>query len=130
MKEEAISMGLIYIGIFGLLGVFGRYFIGLFFNKFFQSSLPYDTFLINIVGAFVIGIIYVLGIEKAQITQELRVGIMVGFLGGFTTFSSYCLDAVRLFESYKYLQGFLYISLSPIVGTLATILGIFLARRI
>lgn len=123
-------MGLIYIGIFGLLGVFGRYFIGIFFNRFFHSSLPYDTFLINIVGAFLIGIIYVFGIEKTQISQELRIGIMVGFLGGFTTFSSYCLDAVKLFESYKYLQAFLYISLSPIIGTLATVLGIFLARKI
>ena len=123
-------MGLVYIGIFGLLGVFSRYFIVVIINKSFQPSLPYDIFLINVVGSFLIGIIYVLGVEKVQISQDLRIAIMVGFLGGFTTFSSYCLDAVKLFESYRYLQGILYISLSPIIGILATILGIFLARKI
>lgn len=123
-------MALIYIGIFGLLGVFCRYFMVLFVNKTFQPSLPYDIFLINIIGSFLIGIIYVLGVERVQISQDLRIAIMVGFLGGFTTFSSYCLDAIKLFENYRYLHGILYIVMSPVVGILATILGMLLARRI
>ncbi len=122
-------MGLIYIGIFGLLGVFSRYFIVIIINKNFLPSFPFDIFFINVIGSFLIGIFYVLGVEKFQISQDLRIAIMVGFLGGFTTFSSYCLDAVKLFENYKYLQGILYISLSPIVGILATVLGMFIGRK-
>ena len=123
-------MTLLYVGIFGLLGVFSRYFIGIIFKKIFNTSFPYDTFIINILGAFLIGIVYVLGSEKNQISPELRAGIMIGFLGGFTTFSSYCLDAIKMFENLKYIQGFLYISLSPIIGTFAAILGILIARKI
>lgn len=123
-------MTLLYVGFFGLLGVFSRYFIGHLFRKYCNSLIPFDTFFINIVGSFLIGFIFILGTEKNHISHELRIGIMVGFLGGFTTFSSYCLEAVKLFENLKYIQGFLYISLSPIIGTCAAILGIFLARRI
>ena len=53
-------MTLLYVGIFGLLGVFSRYFIGIIFKKIFNTSFPYDTFIINILGAFLIGIVYVL----------------------------------------------------------------------
>ena len=54
---------------------------------------------------------------------------MVGFLGGFTTFSSYCLDAVKLFENQHYFQSILYIILSPIIGISLTYLSIFIARK-
>lgn len=91
--------------------------------------MPFDTFLINIFGAFAIGIIYVLGVEKSHISQDLRIGIMVGFLGGFTTFSSYCLDGVKLLENLKYFQAIIYLCLSPILGVLATFLGIMLTRK-
>ncbi|APJ02676.1 fluoride efflux transporter CrcB [Silvanigrella aquatica] len=122
-------MEIIYIGVFGIIGVFCRYFFVTLMEKLFHIQLPLDIFTINVIGSFLIGIIYVLGIEKAHLSQELRLGIMVGFLGGFTTFSSFSLDAVKLFESAKYLQCFLYSFLSPTLGILATFLGIFLARK-
>ncbi|KAB8033426.1 fluoride efflux transporter CrcB [Fluviispira multicolorata] len=123
-------MSLFYIGFFGILGVFCRYFLGLFMHKIFISPFPYSTFFINIIGSFVIGIIYVLGVEKLQISHELRLGLMVGFLGGFTTFSSYCLEAIKLMEESKYFYALSYLFLSPFVGIILTFLGIFLARKI
>lgn len=119
----------VYLAIFGLLGVFSRYYFARIIHKYFSISFPIDIFTINVVGAFIIGIVYVLAFEKSQINHELRVGLMVGFLGGFTTFSSYCLDTFKLFYTGKILQCFLYFSLSPMLGILFTFLGIYLARK-
>jgi fluoride exporter len=121
-------MRFLYIGLFGLCGVFARYYVGLLASHYFPSSFPLGTFLINIVGAFLIGVVYVLGIEHAVVSPDLRVGVMVGFLGGFTTFSSYCLEAARLFEEAAAWRGGAYIALSPFLGLTATFAGLFLTR--
>jgi CrcB protein len=67
--------------------------------------------------------------ERHFLSQNLTIGLTVGLLGGFTTFSSYCLEFVRLLEESNLFSGFLYLSLSPFLGTLATYLGMLLARR-
>ncbi len=120
----------IFIAAFGLIGVFSRYYLGLFIPKFLGPPFPYATFLINVVGAFIIGTVYVLGVERAVISPDLRVGIIVGLLGGFTTFSSYCLEAVRLAEQAEYFYAALYILLSNGAGLVATFGGILLTRKL
>lgn len=123
-------MKVIYIAIFGLLGVFSRYYVGLGISKILPPPFPYGTFLINLSGAFVIGVIYVLGIERASLVPEVRIGIMVGFLGGFTTFSSYCLEAVRLMEEAEYFKAALYWLGSPVLGYFAALGGMLLTRAV
>jgi CrcB protein len=123
-------MKYLWIASFGILGVFARYFLGVCFAKLLgQQIFPLATFVINIVGAFFIGVVYAIGLQRALIPQDLCIGLMVGFLGGFTTFSSYCLEIVRLIESTKYLAAGFYMTASPILGTLATVVGIAIARR-
>jgi len=119
---------IIYIAVFGLLGVFGRYYGQLLAARVLPPQLPFGTFLINMVGAFLIGVVYVLGLERQMVGPELRLGLMVGFLGGFTTFSSYCLEGVRLAEDASYLHAFLYLGLSPVFGVGATLVGLATAR--
>ena len=119
-------MNLIFIGAFGLAGIFARYFIGLSVSRFYPSPFPAGIFFINIIGAFLVGVIYVVAIERSLIAEELRLGIVVGFLGGFTTFSSYCLDTARLLEEGEFLHAALYWCLSPVVGLIATFAGFFL----
>jgi len=121
-------MRLFYIILFGVLGVLARYYTGLGITRNVSTPFPLGTFLINIVGAFVIGLIYVLGVEKAAISEDLRIGIMVGFLGGFTTFSSYALEAARLLEQGEISTSMLYLLLSPGLGLLAAFGGLFFAR--
>ncbi len=123
-------MRLAYIVIFGVLGVLARYYGGIYVAKLLPSSFPYGTFLINISGAFLIGAIYVFGVERALISSNLRVGIIVGFLGGYTTFSAYCLDGVRLIEDAHFATAGLYFILSPLLGAIATVAGILLARSV
>jgi fluoride exporter len=120
----------LYIAVFGLIGVFSRYYLGLYITKLLPPPFPYGTFIINSLGSFIIGIIYVLGVEKSLIPADIRVGIMVGFLGGFTTFSSYCLETARLTNESKYFYAMLYLVLSPCVGYLAALIGIFMTRSL
>ncbi len=123
-------MKLIYIACFGLLGVFCRYIMGIFISKIIPYPFPWGTFFINLLGAFLIGIIYVLGVERNMLSSDLRVGITIGLLGGFTTFSSYSLEAVTLFESGQHFYSFIYLSMSTILGFLSTLSGMTLARKL
>jgi fluoride exporter len=117
-------MTYLWIAIFGLIGVFCRYFLSL------NVSQPYGTLVINIIGAFVIGIIYVLGNEKKLINSELTIGITTGLLGGFTTFSSYCLDTIKLIEKGDLLLATFYFIGTPLIGLLVCFIGVILGRKI
>jgi len=122
-------MELFYLIMFGILGVIFRYYQGLFLSFHFGNIFPIGTFCINLTGAFCIGIISVIATERAQISKELRIGIMVGFLGGYTTFSAYCLETVHLVEGGDYFRAVLYFVISPTLGFLLTLGGILFARR-
>ena len=122
-------MKILTIAVLGLGGIFSRYFVGLLAARLMPMHFPIGTFLINIVGSFLIGVVYVFGVEKAAMPSSMAVGLLVGFLGGFTTFSSFSLESVRLIEQAEYLLGGLYFIGSPIMGYLSALLGIVLARR-
>ena len=128
MLEYGLGMKLLWIGLFGIAGVFARYASGLAIGRALPSSFPYATLVINVTGAFAIGVTYVLGFERAAIPAEVRVGLMVGFLGGFTTFSSYSLEVARLLEEAEYAYASLYFGLSNAAGFAATFLGLVLTR--
>lgn len=123
-------MRLLLVMIFGVLGVLSRYFGGLLVSRWLPPPFPYGTFLINLTGAFLIGVIQVLGVERADLSPDLRVGIMVGFLGGYTTFSSYCLESIRLIEEGQLARAAVYFVASPALGLLAVTGGIFLTRAL
>lgn len=121
-------MKLGYLAIFGLLGVFSRYYMSMGAAKLFPSNFPVGTFLINILGSFLIGIVYVWGFEKLHLSENMRLGIMVGFLGGFTTFSAVSLEAVILIEEAKPFLSLFYLVVSSSFGVLAAMAGMMLAR--
>ena len=118
----------LFVAIGGILGVFSRYYMGPWVGRFLLPPFPYGTFVINILGAFLIGLVYVLADERALMSPEVRTGIMVGFLGGYTTFSSFCLEGIRLIEDSEYWFAALYVIGSPVAGLLATAAGILLGR--
>lgn len=123
-------MSIVYVAVFGVLGVFARYFTNELAQRFLPPNFPYATFTINVFGAFLIGATYVAGFERTQLSAELRTGIMIGFLGGFTTFSSYCLEGLRLLQGEHALLGLAYLGFSPVFGVLATAAGMQLARSL
>jgi len=127
-------MQLVYIGAFGLAGVFLRYFVSLAVNGTTLAApgqtFPWATFLVNLVGAFAVGAVYTLGMEKFALSPELRAGIIVGLLGGFTTFSAFCLENMQLLNEGRLLQAGLYIALSNALGLTAAFAGMALVRNL
>jgi fluoride exporter len=123
-------MKFLMIAFFGLVGVFSRYGINAFFIKETSGGLPVATFLINLLGSFLIGVVYVLGIERSAISDDLRVALMVGLLGGFTTFSAYSLETTVLIKNNQNLFALSYVLASTVFGVLLTFGGIFLTRQI
>jgi CrcB protein len=121
---------LVFIAVFGLLGVFCRYGFNVLAARLVEPLVPVGTFVINIAGAFGIGVVYVLGAERGLLSPDLRFGLMVGLLGGFTTFSSYCLETLRLFEGGATPLGFAYYVGSPVLGLAATYAGLFVTRAL
>jgi fluoride exporter len=91
-------------------------------------AFPWGTLSINVVGSFLIGLLAVLLLERWEVSPAVRLGLMVGLLGGFTTFSSFSLEVVNLMQNGAFLRALLYVAASVIVCVLAAAAGIHLAR--
>lgn len=123
-------MRYIYIGILGLVGIFLRYEFGIWTTRHLPPDFPFATLMINVIGSLLIGVVYVLAFEHGSLSIDLRTGFMVGLFGGFTTFSSYSLESVRLFETDRIGLGLAYFVLSPVLCLGASYIGLFITRLI
>ncbi|MGZ3696812.1 MAG: fluoride efflux transporter FluC [Bdellovibrionota bacterium] len=122
-------MDFVWIGVFGLVGVFSRYGLDRLAQRW-VSAFPFGTLGINLLGSFLAGLLFVVGTEKAHLPPELRIGLMVGLLGGFTTFSAFALQSARLLETGEIGPAALYLVGSPLLGLGAALLGLTLGRAI
>lgn len=105
----------------GGLGALLRYGVISNISKILPSTFPYGTLTVNILGALLIGIVYSLLSQKISISENLKLFITVGFLGGFTTFSTFNLDFFQLIESSKIVAAMIYA-----LGTfITTIIGFY-----
>jgi fluoride exporter len=120
---------LIYVIVGSSIGGAARYLSQEFVQKNFPSSIPLSTLSVNIVGSFIIGIIYALA-EKSKISAEVRILIATGFCGGFTTFSSFAFENVKLLQDGEFFNTALYVVLSLVIGFIAVYLGILFTKLI
>ncbi|HET7119532.1 MAG TPA: fluoride efflux transporter CrcB [Hanamia sp.] len=120
---------LIYVIIGSSIGGAARYLSQEFVQKNFPSYIPFGTLSVNIVGSFIIGIIYALA-EKSKISAEVRILIATGFCGGFTTFSSFAFENIKLLQDGEFFNTALYVVLSLAIGFVAVYLGILFTRLI
>jgi CrcB protein len=119
-----------YIAIFGVLGCWARYAMTQLVHGWWGSSFPYATLLINVSGAFLMGFLFVVTVERLTLAPALRTGVLTGFLGGYTTFSTYALESLMLAETGAAVSAGLYIVLSNALGVLAAFIGAFIARSL
>lgn len=112
------------IAFFGLIGVFSRFGI----DQWTSQWSPWGTLSINILGSALAGVIFALG-EKLALSASVQLGLLVGFCGGFTTFSTYALQSFLLFEKGRWGLSLIYISLSPLSGIAAAALGVIVTRK-
>lgn len=115
------------IGLGSCLGGLSRYFISQFIQNKFLSTFPFGTMAVNIIGCFLIGVIFGLS-ERGNFTMEWRLFLVTGFLGGFTTFSSFSNETVGLLRDGQMWHAFIYITGSVIIGLAATFTGISLIK--
>ena len=97
-------------------------------QRFNGSSFPFGTFAVNVLGSFLIGVFFVVLAEKAHLSEPWRPLIVVGFLGAMTTFSTFSLDALLLFEQGNYNTALFYIVSSVALCLCASFAGMQVTR--
>ena len=115
---------------FGVVGVACRFALNELGMRYARSSFPIVTLSINVLGSFAIGCVAVAALEKGAISENVRVALMVGLLGGFTTFSAFSLETLALWESEQRLLALGYAVGSPVLGILAAFLGMAFTRSV
>ena len=116
------------VGVGGFIGAVSRYLIQTQLSHRFPGEFPWGTFVVNIVGCLIIGIIYGLAERHKLMTHDMRLFLAVGFCGSFTTFSAFSVENLNMFQVGNYITAGAYISLSIILGLAAVFGGILIAR--
>jgi CrcB protein len=117
---------IIWVG--GGIGSVSRYLVQLGITKLIHVTFPAGTFVVNITGCFIIGVLYGLIDKYTVLTFEWRLFLVTGLCGGYTTFSSFSYESVSLFRQGNYVYLVLYVTLSVIVGLLSTFFGMSIVK--
>lgn len=120
----------IAVGLGAIAGALSRYYLALILNQWLGTAFPFATFLINLSGAFAMGFFTSLAIARNILSPDVRLIVAVGFLGSYTTFSTYSLDLERLLQTGNWQFASLYWIGSTVLGVLSLELGHFLARKV
>ncbi|HPS19793.1 MAG TPA: fluoride efflux transporter CrcB [Candidatus Omnitrophota bacterium] len=118
----------LFIG--GTIGTFARYFLSTYIHSVVGVGFPYGTFVVNIIGCFIIGFIAAFADNKILFDSNLRLLLMVGFCGAFTTFSSFIFETSGLLREGESVKAFLNIISSVTVGFIVFRIGAVLGKLI
>ena len=118
------------VALGGAIGSVCRYLVGLGALRLMGPSFPWGTLTVNVAGSFAIGVLAELIVARFGASAELRLLLITGFLGGFTTFSAFALDAVTLFERGASVAATSYLVVSIVASIAAAIAGIALMRSL
>ena len=119
---------LLMIGLGGAIGSIARYLSVKLIDEKLNAVFPFGTLTVNIVGSFLLGMIYMLALRKVGLTENGRLFLGVGLCGGFTTFSAFALENFNLIHQKFFGLSVLYISCSVVAGILALAAGVWMSR--
>ncbi len=123
-------MKYLYIIIGGAIGSILRFLLSdLIVNKW-NTTFPYGTFSVNLIGSLLIGLLFGLFSLNGQLDEKVRFLLFIGFLGGFTTFSSFALENMKLINTGLFSTSLLYILLSNFLGIALAFAGYFLGLKL
>jgi fluoride exporter len=118
------------IAIGGTLGCWARYAQSNLVQAVFGRDFPLATLSINVIGSFLMGFLFILTLERLMIPPSVRVGVLTGVLGGYTTFSTFEMETLLLAENGEFLKAALYVVLSVVIGFAAAFGGAYIARNL
>jgi len=121
---------LLAIAVGGAFGAAGRFASSQWIYSLLGRSFPYGTLFVNFVGSFLMGFLAILLIERVSAGPEIRAFLLIGFLGSFTTFSTFSLETINLFSNGESLKAFVNMLVSVFVCVTACWLGMILGRQI
>lgn len=121
---------ILIVGAGGFIGSVMRYLVQFYMEKGLSSTFPWGTFIANIAGSFIIGIVFALAQKGNLLSAEWRLFLAVGICGGFTTFSSFAYNNLTMLKEQAYGQFILNVGGSLFFGLLAVYLGMVLVRAI
>ena len=121
-------MEILWIAIAGVAGTLSRYGMTGLTHRVLGDRFPYGTLLVNVIGSIVIGFVMHFGITTAALPKTARVAITIGFLGAFTTFSTFSYETVRILEDRLWGMATLNIAANVILSIFGCWLGITLAK--
>lgn len=115
---------ILLVGLGGAFGSVARYYLSFIFNKSQLNTFPWATFIANCLGCFIIGLLFGY-LQKNQVQNEtIRLALITGFCGGFTTFSTFSLENIQFLQNHNYSIAILYTLSSVVLGILAVFTGI------
>ena len=118
------------ISIFGTLGCWARYGQTILMQNVYGREFPIAVLSINVLGSFLIGFLFVETAERLVMDPAIRTGILTGFLGGYTTFSTFELETLTIVENGELAKALLYVLLSVVLGFVAVFFGVYVARNL
>jgi CrcB protein len=121
-------MNWLAVAIGGALGSVARYALSSWIFAITSHKFPYATLIVNVAGSFVMGILFVVIVERAALPAEMRSLLMIGFIGAFTTFSAFSLDALGLWQNGDVLMSVIYMITTIILCLVAISTAIWLTR--
>lgn len=114
----------------GAIGALSRYWVSTGVYGLLGREFPWGTLAVNVLGSFAMGLLYILMLERSVMTPELRAAVLVGFLGSFTTFSTFSLETLTLVQQGEMPRALLNIAASVLVCLLACWIGIVAGRAL
>jgi fluoride exporter len=113
----------------GSLGAMSRYWVSMTTYQWLGQHFPYGTLLVNLLGSLAMGFLSVLLVHRFQVSDEIRFGLLAGFLGSFTTFSTFAMDTLQLAASDALYKAALYVLLSVALCILGAWAGLVAAKQ-
>jgi CrcB protein len=123
-------MTLLFLAVGGAFGAVSRYLVQGWVQDLAGGRFPWGTFAVNISGSFALGLVFALAMDRAILSPEIRVPLMVGFIGSYTTFSTLMLESWTLAEEGDFTRMLFNLAGSVVIGMIAVVVGLAAGRAL